>query len=415
MYRIKGYKFEKVKSGKAENIEEFFEKLIKPQFENIETIKTIHRTLIDYLDLDNAIFFVRLYGSFPKNKYDLLRRGFVTQFLDGTKVSFCDNTFSMLFVGLKIANIPFSKLDLKDYLEQRNVVVGFGQTSKEKELCFYSPQNALKVNLNSKGWYQAHIKTTGYGYENFDLKKIFPNPPREEWDKKQKLRFTKRNLSENEKRILKAHFLRFIHPLNSFLVPKRNHILYSGNNIGEEPELINYVYKYVKQKFPQEYNEFDKLTIKYDFPRSESRISNIEWFEMPKNYSLKAKKSSKIKNNVTKKNIDIEKGENEVESLKIINLDKWLKSIGKEVFVSILYPKILENRNITYLEISEISEQYSKFSENSQKSRLSTAKSIFNNGMEEEALQIIIDSNRLDSIIREKAKKLLMKTVANNA
>jgi hypothetical protein len=67
-----------------------------------------------YLNMDNKTLFLRLYGSYPKDKYDLLRRGFLTEYPCKTKISFCDNTFSMLFTGLKLANIPLTNLKLAD-------------------------------------------------------------------------------------------------------------------------------------------------------------------------------------------------------------------------------------------------------------------------------------------------------------
>ncbi len=403
MDRINNYRFEKLKSGKANNVKDFFEKLIKPQFDNIETIKNTHNSLIDYLTIENPIFFLRLYGSYSKDKYDLLRRGFLSEYPDGTKVAFCDNTFSMLFTGLKIANISYNKYALREYLSQKNLVTSFGQTSKEKELSYYSPQNALKVNLNSKGWYLAHIKPTGYGFENLDLKSLFPNPSRDEWDFNRKIRYVESNLNKEQIKILHAHFIRLIHPFNSFLVPKRNHICYSGNNLGEEVELLCLVKDYVFKKYPKEFEEFEKITLKYNFYESTSKIGNIEWFEN-QNYN---KIDNKEKIVVREKRYSIER-EKEVEEYQSVEvLDKWLKSIGKEVFVEILYPEININPNISYIEIAQKYEQYSLFSLNSQKSRISTAKSIFRNGLENEALQIIIDSSKLNDNVREKALNFL--------
>ena len=52
-------------------------------------------------------------------------------------------------------------------------------------------------------------------------------------------------------------------------------------------------------------------------------------------------------------------------------------------------------------------EEYANFSDNTRKSRLSSAKSIFRRGLAEEALRIISSSGNVPFMIRSKAEKLL--------
>ncbi len=288
MENVKDFCFDKVIAGKANSISDFYDSIIKQQFANIDTIKKTHDALMSYLNMDNKTFFLRLYGSYTKDKYDLLRRGFLTEYPCKTKISFCDNTFSMLFTGLKLANIPLTNIKLLDYLSQRSLITSFGVTSKEKELSYYTSKNALRVDLNSKGWYLAHIKPVGYGYLGLDLKSLFPNPPRHEWNKETKIRISQSNLSDDQNKLAKAHFLRLIHPLNSFLLPKRNLINYDGSNLGEETELIKYVSEKIKLIFKDQYDEFDTISMKYDFHPSNTNISKIEWVDYSKKYSDKS-------------------------------------------------------------------------------------------------------------------------------
>ena len=77
-------------------------------------------------------FFIRLYGSFKRSDYNLQRRGFLTQYLNGTKTVFCDNTFTLIFSGMKLAGIPYTCGDLDYLLNQKNLIVGFAQVSQEK-------------------------------------------------------------------------------------------------------------------------------------------------------------------------------------------------------------------------------------------------------------------------------------------
>ena len=290
--KIKAFEFPKLSDGNANGIEDFFKQIVKPQFSNRQSIINTHNALMEYLKLDGKVFFLRLYGSYPKDRYFLLRRGFLTEYPDKTKMAFCDNTFSMLFTGLKIAGLTYTSNELKSFLTQNKVICSFLTTKEERELSYYKREGAINLNLNSKGWYLAHIKPTGTGFDKRRLRDIFPNPSRSEWDIETKIRRTKTNLNDTELKILKAQFIRLIHPLNSFLVPKKNHLLYSGKNIGEEAELLKYTQDFLKNEFHKEYKEFNNITLEYDFPEINNTIDEIAWFK------------DKIKEKVNKKRND---------------------------------------------------------------------------------------------------------------
>ena len=402
MERLKTHKFEKLLSGQAENVEDFFEKLIKPQFVHKEIIKKLHKTIMDYVNLKDATLFLRLYGS--GKPYSGLRRGFLTEYPDKTKMVFCDNTFSMIFAGLKIGGYSLSAQKLAEYFRQPDLICSFGLTREEKELSYYSPQKAIRVGLNSLGWYQAHIKPTGYGYGEIakkNLPSIFPKPDRSEWGDN-KIRTPSINPTNEEKQLLIAHFIRLVHPLNSFLVPKRNHIEYSGKRrIGEEDEIINQVRDYLSSTFPEEYDEFNKITLPFPKPGCNTSLTDFKWFEYP--VAVKPIKTKSIVKNKDQSNTSSTINDSEEESE--IALDEWLKSIGKTAFVEILFPSLKENVNVSY---KEIAKKYPKFaSYKTQKNRLATAKSIFQNGLEMEALQIIAHSSKLNPNVIEKAKAYL--------
>ena len=297
----------KVQNGYAKDIPSLFNDIIKFQFKNKEEIKKIHLSLLEYVNSKSPVFFLRLYGSYSKTKYHLQRRGFLSEYKDNTKLTYCDNTFTLLFAGMKLAGIPYSCKDLEQLFNQNKLIVGFGQVSEEKELSFYTPKGAKRANINAKGWYQAHIKPTGYGYNDISLTKLFPNPDRELFQIPNNIRQVNDVLTNEQVEILRAHFLRLIHPFNSFLVPKRNHIEYNGNNIGEENELINYVRNFLEKSFPKEYKEFDLQSIKYIVPKSNNDIGEIKWFENPKNkkslkkFSHKNKKTETMVHKTTEK------------------------------------------------------------------------------------------------------------------
>jgi len=304
---IRNFKFKKLVDGSAANIEDFYGKIISEQFENQITIKKIHKTLISYINNDSPTFFIRLYGSFKREKYNLQRRGFLTQYPDKTKTVFCDNTFTLIFTGMKLAGISFCADDLTNFLNQKKLIVGFAQVSNEKKLAYYTPKGAIKFDLNSLGWYQAHIYPVGYGFYDRSIKYFFPNPKTEEYDPNLKKRIVDRDLTEIETEILKAHFLRLIHPFNSFFIPKVKHLSYEGKNLGEEEELILFVRNKVKEMFSSEYDEFEKhAKLGYNFNDVGSNIKKISWHDntikLEANRNFKNQKqliNSERKNNQT--------------------------------------------------------------------------------------------------------------------
>lgn len=302
---LRTLKPEKVSDGRCIGVEEFYEKIIKPQFAHRDTIISIHNSLLEYINRPDPTFFLRLYGSFPRSKYSNQRRGFVTSYKSGARIVYCDNTFSLLFTGMKLHGIYYNSNDLIDLFNQRSLLVGFAQVAIERKKSWYTPKKAIRYNLNTAGWYQAHIKPTGKDFADIQsLKKQFPNPSLDEFDK-EGIRKLTIDLDYKKLELIKAHFLRLIHPLNSFILPKRNHTLYKGENLGEELELLEFVKKQLRDQFSAEYQEFDKVTLRVKDELVIDKIGVIEWFKDPIEAERKTEPShNKTEQYVTNTRID---------------------------------------------------------------------------------------------------------------
>ena len=405
---LNNYPYPVVRKGSAEDIEDFFNQIIKFQFKNKDAIKKQHDAILEYLKLEGHILFLRMYGSFKPEKYESLRRGFLTEFPDRSRMAFCDNTFAMLFSGIKLSGYGLSVQELMELLSKKELVCSFGQTTSEKELAYYTPKNAIRLNLNSKGWYLAHIKPVGTDIEGKKPSEFFANPDRSEWCAIEKMRKVKENLNESQKSILKAHFLRLVHPLNSFLVPKRSQLIYDGCNIGEEPELINFVTEYLKSEFKNEYSQLDEITGKLSENKASENIREINWFGATQKQSLKRKKSDKSNGNqgiISKAKVKKQEPLNPQdlinEEYMISKLDRWLNSIGKRAFVNI-YPLVKKYPDI---KVEEVLQNFTEYRDSIEQ-RLSSTKSVIRYGLEREALNIIINSN-IPIAYKEKAKKYL--------
>ena len=93
--------------------------------------------------------------------------------------------------------------------------------------------------------------------------------------------------------------------------------------------------------------------------------------------------------------------ENEI----ISKTNAWLKSIGKEVFITILYPALKKDINIDSSAVCRLYPEFAK--RDCRDNRLSSSRSIIKNGWEKYALTIIAESKRLDPSIIDKAKNYL--------
>lgn len=72
-----------------------------------------------------------------------------------------------------------------------------------------------------------------------------------------------------------------------------------------------------------------------------------------------------------------------------------LQKSGKDIFLNILYPELIRNKDITIEELSNKYPRYASFSINSQRTRLSKAKRIFELNKQKEAMHIILLSKKL--------------------
>lgn len=396
------------KKGLAENATDFFNQIIKWQFQHKATIQAIHKALLEYVKRPDAVFAIRLYADAPGKQYFLLRRGFLSEYQDGLKTFFCDNTFAMPFTALKLYDKCYTASDLVEHLNQKNVVCGFKIDKEERKLAYYKCNNYSHINLNDSGWYLAHILPVGYNFAGKQrLTKVFPNPKRAEWElDPAHIRHVGRSLTENEYAVLVAHFLRLVHPLNSFVIPKKNYVAYDGKNLGEEQELINIVQDYVKAEFPKEYAELQTLMQIPEQEKVTDTVGKIHWSVSEyqiKNWRKeifkdKPKKARKKRNKAVIDQYDEDKA---------YALDNRLRSVGKATFMK-LYPLVKQNLDITVEEVEKVYPEYKKGkAENAKRTCLSSTRSIIRNGYEAEALEIIVNSSRMDDAVILEAKKYL--------
>lgn len=430
--QLREFEYPKINSGQASTIKDFFEVVIKPQFAKIDAIKRQHRELMDYVNSTPTTFFIRAHGSQKRENYGLLRRGFLSQYNNGVEYCFCDNTFALMFTSMKLAGVSMTKDELNAFFQKRNVKCGFAQTSPEKDLAIFTNEGVFHSNLNSNGWYLAHIYSVGVNYslgkndsdKDFSNQrdKYFPIGDRSEWSNETKIRRIDSIPSKEEMDLLKAHFVRFTHPLNNFLVPNRSSLKYNrGNLIGEEQELISYVSEYLKETFKEEYAEMSDMIYKLDMTGKDIvSIENIQWgLGVGKKNSKKkgvkkaaTPKAVRVEEKIIPANavdlngtIIVKEEDEEIIVDKKVDTLSLLRRMGSEAFIYYYLP-LKSDPDIEVKELASFAPKSTTWTEGSKRSRASVAKRIFKEEREEEVLKLILNQN-VDANLKNMAKQYL--------
>jgi hypothetical protein len=256
------YKVQKLPNGNAKNIIELYESLIENSFPKKETIENWHRLLLEYIQQEDAIFFIRRYASAPNKDWSLIRRGFLTEYSSGLKYVFCDNFFAHYFYLMALHNYTPTLDDFNKHIKSRKFPYGFMKTSQEEP--FQAFPKGKTVKINTAGWKLAHLYSVNQNDYNFDYKKnskeLFPRGNQNDWKKNNGNDYPSRFIEEtntNElRKITIAHFLRLVHPINYFLVPKTN---LSNLNIGESPELISFMKEIAYSRYKNILTDYENL------------------------------------------------------------------------------------------------------------------------------------------------------------
>lgn len=277
--------------GNDTTIKSFYNNCIYKNIEGWkENIMEWHKMFMEYVDLPDAIYWVRYYesGSKKSGKYDT-RRACYTKF-NNIEYVFVSNfdvheIFNMIAHGVHPDVNEFKELMRNFEFPMHYDTSG---SCTENAICAYE-KNRGSVRggvLTEKNWYLAHI----YGIkEEFlkingdnqlkltgaDRERIFPLGKPSDWEPNEKgikQRTIDKNLSSDDIAIVKAHFLRFVDPLNYFLVPGMKYeinSIYAGlqTSIGEYECLTGYV--------SQQYQNIFGLKVMEEF-RSKALIPPAE-------------------------------------------------------------------------------------------------------------------------------------------
>ena len=349
----------------------------------INSVKAWHEMLVEYSNREDAVFWIRRYEGSSKTEKAanegrwVNRRGCRTDFNNASYVFVSNFDVHEIFNMVRLGVQP----DVDEFIDLMNnyefpMHYSDAQTSDESFIASYphliNPPTGV---FSKKHWYLAHIigiKSDPYydsgGNEIIVDKKypdLFSRGVLSDWKmhKGHKVRKINRDLQKEEIALLKAHFLRFIDPLNYYIVPgEKYQITAVRNQIGEDSDLnafmsnvIADVYgKTVVEKFRE-----DVMTTK-DLPTYKDKTIDIKYGPMRLcgknvvNFSLDEK--YKVAVFFMRNNVGLIKIENRL--LGLTNKKGWVaKAILDSLGVENKRKGLLMNSNID-IEISKATDTF---------------------------------------------------------
>ncbi len=266
------YSSKKRKPSITENefktVGDFYIKFIQPLLPNPKTVHAFHNMLVNYCKDQDAIFLIRKYESTKKSGEWDNRRGAVTKFTDGFEYVFASNFLAHDIYLMAYNDFVPDYADFKQMIKNRLLRLA-GGTKVEKAIRLYPVVSKALTKPND--FYLAHIEGVNGRYlrdnnscralSRKESAHIYPRGERSDWDTEDGIRVIDEYcLNDEEKAIVRAHFMRFLDPMNYFLTPLIEDFSHSvigfTKNIGELPQLINYVKQQNRKLYGNAFPEF---------------------------------------------------------------------------------------------------------------------------------------------------------------
>lgn len=289
---INKLKIKALETGSCKTMEEFWNEFVVPLLPDKDIVKKWNELLISYVQLPDAVYAIRAFGSWNDScieleKDDELRRGFLTQPLNVEyEYFFTDNFYAAYFAKMAMDGYCPTLDEFYELMKERKFPARYGRSCKlERNKAVYS-LNGKDPGIGKAGYKIAHIVDAGKSfningnplnitelseYFNFNRGKY------SDWhyDAKQQIYVRNLPISKEAKDVLIAHFLRFVNPLNYFLVPKAKSS-YKGKykiynefmnvikgkedyDIAEYKHLLSFAHNKFKSIYGQCYEEYLKL------------------------------------------------------------------------------------------------------------------------------------------------------------
>ena len=296
-------------SGFSKTIEDYWNDFIKPNLPNPQTVLKMHDMLVKYAEDEEAVFVVRTFGSWSDKdvenvKSDELRRGFLTIPSNARfQYIFTDNFYAAYFAKMVYDDYCPTYQEFKDAMINRTFPARFGRSCKlERDKAVYSIKGK-DPGISKAGYKIAHIVDAGNHFaigslNNTGIKELadtysFPRGLYSDWKKEsingKELFVRHKDIDKDTLTVFKAHFLRFVDPLNYFLAPKAKYgekcYNYFTNNIkddvgydiAEYKPLLDFVSEQYKKIYGKVYEDFlDTILLPKNFIKTPNGLEIID-------------------------------------------------------------------------------------------------------------------------------------------
>ena len=262
-----------LQNGESKTIEEFWNTFISCKLPKKDIVLKWHEVLLKYVTQPDAMFVIRGYNTASKDAYDTLRRGFISKTNAGYSFFYTDNFHAAYFLKMALDGYVPTVEGMIDAYNSRRFPARFGPITSNEKSIMAMPQGR-DPGIQNAGYKIAHILNVGMDYfvdgKSISLSQIihkyFSGGKRSDWKLHNDMNgeFFLRNyeVHPNARRFLIAEFLRFVHPFNYFLTPKKNCAATPvAKDIAEYKPLIDFVQAKYATLYGDAYNEFISLVM----------------------------------------------------------------------------------------------------------------------------------------------------------
>lgn len=238
------------------SVQQVFDTCIRPVLPAKEILVAWHELLSRYATDPGSVLLTRLYEhqKDTEGRWDN-RRCSLTVMDDGFSFAFASNYFARVIYTMAWRGFVPSYEDFKSWIVERRAFLGyFMATDVERKIAAF-PLTHYPVRFYTQGWYLAHnVAVNDDQYEEIgdtDIKKdIFTLGKQSDWKEVNGVivRHLPGSLSSREKMLAVAHFLRFLDPINYFLVPAKK-FSQPRTLVGECPDVVNYMRRWAEENY----------------------------------------------------------------------------------------------------------------------------------------------------------------------
>ena len=256
-----------LKTGSDVTIDDFYKNCLYSNLLPKANVLAWHQMLMNYADRPDAIYWVRYYefGSKASGRWNT-RRACLTRFSDGFAYAFVSNYDAHEILNMVRLGVTPDENEFADLMNNYKFPMHFdrGGSCEESDIHAYPKVGTVRGGiLTTNHWYLAHINGIKSEYSRgsgrysklskSEMERIYPRGSISDWKPDESghmIRDLDYSLTPEEKKLVKAHFLRFVDPLNYYVAPGQR---YEENAVCSRIGEYEYLNDYIGDRFEKVY------------------------------------------------------------------------------------------------------------------------------------------------------------------